>query len=123
MAVCTSRLAERSCVCFCTIAGVLLAPGAVQLGIGQKPDSIGYSANCPPIIGGGFYTPMPEDDFICLILLCPILIALVVSAGRATFYYAGGEPTERASTTIFKWVGVAGVVALLWWAASNLGYL
>lgn len=73
---------------------------------------------------GGFYNKeSPEAQLIVWFLLCVVLVALVVSAGRSTFCHVRGEASEAASRIIIKWVAAIGVLALLYWGALDLNWL
>ncbi len=134
--------AQRSCVCLCALVGLLPAPSAVHSAIAQKPDGIRHSATCPPVIeqacsctqdvawgvcsvvaAGDLYGKSPEANALAWILMWIVLVALVVSAGRATLYRTRGQPIEEKSITNIKWVAAVVVLGGLYWGALDLALL
>ncbi len=72
---------------------------------------------------GRYLEQSREAQLIVWFLFCVVLVALVASAGRSTFYHVRGEPSEAVSRIIMKWVAAAGVLALLYWGARDLDWL
>ncbi len=64
-----------------------------------------------------------ESYFLFLAATTAVLVAVVCSAARATYWHLRRDPIERGIVTIAKWVGaaVAGVFVVL--SLNDLGWL
>ncbi len=61
----------------------------------------------------GFDTP--EGYVLLVVLNWVFLIVVFASAARATYYRLRDDPLEEMRITVFKWLGVVFLIALVVW--------
>ena len=69
----------------------------------------------------GFRTP--EGDYLCLAMFSAVLVVVVCSAARATYWHMRRDPIERGVITIGKWAGAVVAAAFVLIFLDEVGWL